>query len=140
MKIIFFSFVALCLTYAGVAYGSNWTTIVNKSFVDEPKCSVTDQIDQSTWTKNGSYGVIAWSKETISPNHSECSKNPYRVILLQSNYDCNNRQFQFLQYSSEDWDGNAGSAHIDNGDWISVIPNSLAEAELNFVCSAWFKK
>ena len=124
---------------ASVAFASNWITVGTVIEPNAPKCAAYAAVDTSTWSYRGNQTVRAWAKTVYGPNHSSCPKEDYQEWQSFEDYNCATRMTRLVAHHSTDWLG-----HVESSDdsamlsqpWHVVSPDTIGEAELNYVCAA----
>jgi hypothetical protein len=130
--------VGTVLTCASVAYASDWVNVGTANIPQHPKCVAPYAIDTATW-KHTDNVLTAWGKEEYGPNYAACG-GTYRVASTKTDYDCDNRTYHNLYIMVETWAGVRSSEDVSDGPTDPVIPDSVGESELDFVCNALAKQ
>jgi hypothetical protein len=112
------------LTFAAVAYASNWKAYWKGTMPTQPKCDVVVMVDLSS----------GWDRITFGPNHAACPKESHKDIRSLSKYDCASRVMCTLSESVIDWQDNSSNTDFDGSDCSRVAPDTFGETMFNHHC------
>lgn len=120
------------MTTAGMALASNWVRIDTQTPAQEPKCTVSFDIDTASWSRNVGK---AWGRHVANPSHSACPKHDYKEQDGLMLFDCDNRMEKTISVLSEDWNGKRDQTDKSDDQWTNVVPGTILEEAYDFVCS-----
>lgn len=91
-------------------------------------------IDTSRITSSGPHVRRAWLWLYLSPQNPEPTAGNHVLSFVE--YDCGGRRYRLLQSTMYASDGDVKQNHIfpETEEWAFVAPQSVSEAQLDFVC------
>lgn len=117
---------------SSLAYGSEWKLVVDAGYL-------VYEIDQETISKEKSI-VTFWSRSTV--HHGEVyfakyapNETPYKTAILHHRIDCSKRIHSILSGTHYGDTGQSMNSFSEPSPEINIIPDSVAEHYLKFVCA-----
>lgn len=110
---------------------SNWK-VIGTSSTKNPACVQTVSVDTGSWHQSNGV-VTAWTKFS-NKKEKACHSEKEKEVRYQEQFDCNVRRTRLVHYHITHWDNSTDSGELV-GDWSSVVPDTVGEATMDFVCA-----